>query len=70
MLPGETVATGASPYCYHCDRDATGPQVLSSAAGYFVGYVCQCGPAFTRESRYYRMRGDADGALERGDWAR
>ena len=38
-------------------------KVLRSAAGYYIGFSCpECGP-YSRESGYYRTKGEADSAL-------
>jgi len=65
-LPGETIATGASPRCPDCQ---TMPRidVYYSAAGYYIGTWCQCGP-YSRESGYYRTRADAQHALHSGSY--
>ncbi len=49
-LPGETIATGAPAKCDAAICENAGPQVLMSAAGYYIGYSCRlCGP-YSRES--------------------
>lgn len=40
------------------------PQVCMSAAGYYIGTWCQCGPN-SRESGYYRTRQAAQADLDR-----
>lgn len=40
-------------------------QVLTSFAGHYVGTECDCGP-YSRESGYYKLREDAEKALETG----
>jgi hypothetical protein len=61
-LPGETIGTGAEPRCPDC---GVMPRidVYMSAAGYYVGTWCGCGP-YSRESGYYRTREAARRALE------
>ena len=68
MIPGETIATGASGTCGDC---GVTPQleVLSSQAGYYIGTQCTCGP-FTRESGYYPTRELAAAALVAGLFGR
>lgn len=68
MLPGETIATGAPATCEDCGV-ALKPQVLQSAAGYYIGTFCQCGP-YSRESGYYPKREEAQQALDTGDFGR
>jgi len=72
MLPGETFASlGGTEFhqCEDCKVELI-PQVLRSAAGYYIGTSCNCGP-YSRESGYYKTRDDAakaltDGSFERG----
>ena len=68
MLPGETIASGAPVICSDCNTEAIWG-VYHSAAGYYVGTYCECGP-YSRESGYYRSREQADKALASGDSAR
>ena len=51
MLPGETIRSGAPATCPGCGMKLV-DQILSSAAGYYVGTACNCGP-YSRESGYY-----------------
>lgn len=67
-LPGETLATGASSKCPDCGVEVK-PKVCHSAAGYYVGTECHCGP-YSRESGYYRTHGEAQQALDNGDYDR
>jgi hypothetical protein len=60
-LPGETIGTGASPRCPDCGI-MPAMAVHMSAAGYYIGTWCNCGP-YSRESGYYRTREDAERAL-------
>lgn len=68
MIPGETIYSGASPTC---DRCKTTPElsIYRSAAGYYIGTYCQCGP-YSRESGYYRTAEDAEVALALGNYQR
>ncbi|MCY1024052.1 hypothetical protein [Pyxidicoccus sp. MSG2] len=50
MLPGETLHSGAPTFCDECQQTFE-PQVMQSAAGWYVGTSCRCGPN-TRESGY------------------
>lgn len=60
-LPGETIATGASPFCPDCGHKMP-IQVLRSAAGFYIGTECCCGP-YSRESGYYATHAEAEAAL-------
>ena len=67
MIEGETVATGAPGKCNDqgCPG-ASGPKVLQSAAGFYIGYFCDgCGP-YSRESGYYATDEEAAAALQDG----
>ena len=68
MLEGETIATGAIATCLDCKINLV-LQVLRSAAGYYIGTQCECGP-YSRESGYYRTERDAQNALETGMFGR
>ena len=61
MIPGETIASDASSTCEDCNKKLE-LQILQSAAGYYIGTWCDCGP-YSRESGYYRTRKDAEKAL-------
>jgi hypothetical protein len=61
-LPGETLLTGAPMTCPDCGQDVTVLRVLQSAAGYYIGTRCDCGP-YSRESGYYKTRELAAKAL-------
>ena len=72
MLPGETILSGAPSTCPECGREVQF-QVCQSAAGYYIGTMCDCGP-YTRESDYMH-REQAQAAVRqwlRGNyvWAR
>ena len=64
MLLGETVRSGAPEICTTC-KIKTFNEVLISAAGYYIGRFCNCGP-YSRESHYYPSRKAADEALATG----
>jgi len=68
MFQGETIATGALKTCEEC-KVTPKNQVLQSAAGYYIGTWCDCGP-YSRESGYYKSREDAQKALEAGGFER
>ena len=60
-LPKETVHLGANPICSRCGI-CTHNEVCLSAAGYYIGRMCNCGP-YSRESHYYPSRKAVDEAL-------
>jgi hypothetical protein len=41
--------------------------ILESAAGFYLGYSCDCGP-YSRESEYYEDRKDLAENLHHGTW--
>lgn len=61
VIPGETIASGAPDQCPDCGTKFV-DQVLKSAAGYYVGTCCPCGPN-SRESEYFDDREMAEKAL-------
>ena len=67
-LPGETIATGAPKVCPDCGVRLV-LEVLRSAAGYYVGTRCHCGP-YSRESGYYPNEEVAEAALNSGEFDR
>ncbi len=67
-LPGETIGTGAPPRCDDCGKMPK-IDVYMSAAGYYVGTQCDCGP-YSRESGYYKTREMARAALDSGAYGR
>jgi len=52
MLPGETILSGAPDKCPDCGKQLNF-EVLKSAAGYYIGTQCCCGP-YSRESGYFK----------------
>jgi predicted RNA-binding Zn-ribbon protein involved in translation (DUF1610 family) len=55
--------------CMECGTVLT-IQVLSSAAGYYIGFFCpECGP-YSRESSYFHSRDEAETAFDLGDFGR
>jgi hypothetical protein len=48
------------------DSDDLPVQVLSSAAGYYIGQLEPCGAPFSRLSGYYKKWGDAERELMSG----
>jgi len=66
VMPGETIATGASVKCDDCESFSKivvmgGP--LDFANGYYVGSVCDCGPR-SRETLYFEDKTEADNILK------
>jgi hypothetical protein len=68
VMPGETLLTGAPATCKDCGVEL-GLKVLRSAAGYYIGSQCYCGP-YSRESGYYKTREEAEKDLASGDFGR
>ena len=68
MHKGETIWSGAPKTCPTCGATPE-LEVLRSAAGFYIGTQCRCGP-YSRESLYYAIHSVAVAALCRGDWAR
>lgn len=62
MLNGETINSGAPNQCKDC-KTYLHLQVLRSAAGYYLGTECDCGP-YSRESDYFGKREHAEQALD------
>jgi hypothetical protein len=67
-LIGETIATGGSDVCPDCKIKLV-PRVLQSAAGFYIGTACECGP-YSRESDYFKRREDAQKELDSGTYGR
>ena len=67
MLDGETIATGAEPECSDCRRTLV-LSVHRSAAGFYLGTWCDCGP-YSRESGYYDTEAEATTALRTAEIA-
>lgn len=61
MLPGETVLSSGTKTCRDCESPLP-LTVLMSAAGYYIGTACNCGP-YSRESGYFPSHGEALSAL-------
>jgi hypothetical protein len=68
MMPGETIQSGAPVLCPDCRREAT-LLICTSAAGYYVGTWCDCGP-YSRESGYFERVEEAEKALRSGTYGR
>lgn len=68
MLPGETIASGAPNTCADCFKDMEN-ELLRSAAGFYIGTICNCGP-YSRESGYYRTEKEAQRSLAAGTFVR
>jgi hypothetical protein len=58
----ETIYNGAPSTCKDCGVHLLN-QVLCSAAGYYIGTECHCGP-YSRESGYFASREEAEMILE------
>jgi hypothetical protein len=63
MIPGETVASGAP-------HPGTEIQILSTPAGYYIGYLTGDGFPYSRESGYYTTREEAETVLKKGGYER
>lgn len=61
MINGETISSGAPCTCPDCNRELK-LQVCKSAAGYYLGTYCNCGP-YSRESGYFDTEAEAKEAL-------
>lgn len=71
MMRGEAVQTGAPLDCGEEGCAIRGPALYESAAGYYVGYWCvHCCEPYSRESGYYISQGEAQSALDSGDYGR
>lgn len=68
VMPGETIATGGPSTCPDCGTKVE-LQVCRSAAGYYVGTMCECGP-YSRESGYYPSYDAANDALKSRTFSR
>lgn len=76
MIPGveNPVLSGTTDKCSDCGVELK-LEVQRSAAGYYIGTQCDCGP-YSRESDYFDKRDDAQKALDAWDttttppWAR
>jgi hypothetical protein len=65
----ETIATGAPETCPDClTKVKLG--VYMSAAGYYIGTYCECGP-YSRESLlYFLTKEDAQEVFNNDNWTR
>jgi hypothetical protein len=61
VIPGETILSGAPSVCPDCLATLV-MRVCRSAAGYYLGTWCCCGP-YSRESGYFDTREAAEAAL-------
>ncbi len=67
-LPNECV-NESTTVCTGCNTTLN-IRVLSSAAGYYIGFFCpNCGP-YSRESSYYKSREEAEPYLIFGNYSR
>lgn len=68
IMMQETVSSGTKAICPDC-ANVQGPKILSSGAGYYIGYICNCGP-ISRESGYYKKASDAQTDLDTKSYTR
>lgn len=68
MLNKETIASGAPEVCPDCLVELR-LTVLKSAAGYYIGTFCHCGP-YSRESGYFENEKCAEKALKDNSFQR
>jgi len=68
MMDGETLAGRGPCKCSDC-KDPLPLKVLQSAAGFYIGLLCKCGP-YSRESGYYSSKEEATTALATGHFSR
>ncbi len=68
MLPNEPVFESGTESCPDC-KIVLRLEVLFSAAGFYIGTRCECGP-YSRESGYYFTETDAALALSSGQFGR
>jgi hypothetical protein len=68
MLRGETIAAGAPDVRPTCATQLR-LNVLRSAAGFYIGSQCDCGP-YSRESGYFSTREQAEASLSTGNFGR
>lgn len=61
MQPGETILSGGPSTCTRC-KTKLRLEVLKSGGGFYLGTQCGCGP-YSRESRYFPTRAEAEAAL-------
>ena len=62
MLATETTGGKETSKCPHCSEERE-LGVQRSAAGYWIGYWCNCGPG-GRETEYFGSHQEAEDALE------
>lgn len=68
MLKNETLGKNHNRTCIQCEQKLEN-EVLMSAAGYYIGTSCLCGP-YSRESGYYRSYQDAQKDLNSNTYGR
>jgi len=64
-IPGETNG-GTETTCTDC-KETLHLEVLSSAAGHYLGYSCNCCGPYSRESGYYSTEAEAQEMLKQGN---
>lgn len=67
-LPGECINSSTTT-CHECGTELS-IGVQKSAAGYYVGFFCDCCGPYSRESGYYQSHEEAEKALSKGTYAR
>jgi hypothetical protein len=67
-LPGECVNSNITT-CHECGTELV-IGIQKSAAGYYVGFFCDCCGPYSRESGYYRSHEEAETALSTGAYGR
>lgn len=63
-MRGETIHLGAPDFCPTCKRKLYN-KPMRSAAGWYVGTSCNCGP-YSRESVYYSTEAEVIEAIAHG----
>ena len=67
-LPGECVGEPTT-ICHECSTELA-IDIQKSAAGYYIGFFCDCCGPYSRESGYYRSSEEAETALSAGSYGR
>jgi len=68
MIPGECIGVTKTS-CMECGEDMK-IGVYSSAAGFYVGFFCPNDGPYSRESGYFASHGEAQAAIDSGDYGR
>ena len=67
-LPGECINSNKTT-CHECGTELV-IGIQKSAAGFYVGFFCDCCGPYSRESWYYRSSEEAEKALSAGSYGR